>query len=229
MKLYSAPLSLFAKKVEIALVEKDIAFERVLVPFNQTTGYAPKHPDVLAANPKGQVPVLIDGGLTLYDSTVILEYLEEACPQPSLYPPSPVERARCRLYDLFADEVMLVPLRALMHRNGPRPNDPSQWLALEEAAKGAVALLAAQFGQLEDALADQSHFCGDLSVADIALFMAVLYVQRLAGPGLADYPRLAAWYRRLKARPAFARVVADIARADRELSEPVEGAHGDAV
>ena len=73
VKLYSAPLSLFARKVEIALREKGLAFEQVMVPFSQERGYAPKHPDVLAANPKGQVPVLVDGALSLFDSTVILE------------------------------------------------------------------------------------------------------------------------------------------------------------
>ena len=52
MKLYSAPLSLFSRKVEIALREKGLSFERVMVPFDQSVGYHPKHPDVLAANPK---------------------------------------------------------------------------------------------------------------------------------------------------------------------------------
>lgn len=75
MKLYSGPISLFARKVEIALAEKGLRVEREMVPFSQATGYAPKHPAVLAANPKGQVPVLVDGDLTLFDSTVILEYL----------------------------------------------------------------------------------------------------------------------------------------------------------
>jgi glutathione S-transferase len=41
MLLYSAPLSLFSRKVEIALVEKGVSFDRVLVPFTQTKGYAP--------------------------------------------------------------------------------------------------------------------------------------------------------------------------------------------
>src|SRR3546814_19278669 len=102
MRLYSAALSLFSRKVEIALYEKGLAFEQVMVPFSQARGYSPKHPDVLAANPKGQVPVLVDKGLTLYDSTVILEYLEDAYPAPPLYPSTPEERARCRLFDLFA-------------------------------------------------------------------------------------------------------------------------------
>ena len=73
MKLYSGPLSLFSRKVEVALHEKGLPFERVFVPFSQAKGYSPKHPDVAAANPKAQVPVLVDGDLTLFDSTVILE------------------------------------------------------------------------------------------------------------------------------------------------------------
>ncbi len=105
--LYSGPLSLFSWKVEIALREKGLRFERVMVPFNQTTGYDPKHPEVLALNPKGQVPVLSDAGLVLYDSTVIIEYLDEAYPEIPLYPGSPAERAQCRLDELFADEILL--------------------------------------------------------------------------------------------------------------------------
>ncbi|HUN49027.1 MAG TPA: glutathione S-transferase N-terminal domain-containing protein, partial [Stellaceae bacterium] len=66
MLLYSGPLSLFSRKVEIALYEKDLRFERVMVPFTQAAGYSPKHPMVLAANPKGQVPLLVDGPLTLF-------------------------------------------------------------------------------------------------------------------------------------------------------------------
>lgn len=53
MHLYSGPLSLFGRKVEIALAEKSIAFDRVMVPFTQSKGYRPKHEAVLAANPKG--------------------------------------------------------------------------------------------------------------------------------------------------------------------------------
>src|SRR5579859_4240146 len=103
MLLYSGPLSLFARKVEIALHEKALAFDREMVAFSQTRGYSPKHPAVLAANPKAQVPVLIDGDLTLYDSTVIAEYLEEAYPNPPLFPREPKARARCRLLELYAD------------------------------------------------------------------------------------------------------------------------------
>src|SRR5579863_6993736 len=101
MKLYSGPLSLFSRKAEIALNEKGIAFERIMVPFSQAHGYSPKHAAVLAANPKGQVPVLVDGDLSLFDSTVIFEYLEDAYPSPPLYPADAKTRARCRLTELM--------------------------------------------------------------------------------------------------------------------------------
>ena len=71
MKLYSGPLSLFTGKVRIALDEKGLEYDIVSVPFSRA-GYQPKHPDVLAINPKAQVPVLVDGPVELYDSTVIL-------------------------------------------------------------------------------------------------------------------------------------------------------------
>lgn len=225
MKLYSAPLSLFARKVEIALQEKGLAFEREEVAFSQDRGYSPKHPDVLAANPKGQVPVLVDGELTLYDSTVILEYLEDAFPEPPLYPAAPAERARCRQLELFADEVMLVPLRALMHRTGPRPLDPARWAADESAARQAEAVLAGRLGELDRRLQGREYLCGGLSVADIAAFMAVLFSQRLGGPPLAGMAALSAWWKRLGERPAFAGVAAEMVAADRALSSPVAGSY----
>jgi glutathione S-transferase len=225
MQLYSAALSLFSRKVEIALAEKGLAFERVMVPFTQTVGYSPKHPDVLAANPKGQVPVLIDGDLTLYDSTVILEYLEDAYPTPALYPGTPQARAQCRQWELFADEILLTPVRALMHRTGPRPADPQRWLDLETAAEVAKGQIAQHFTHINQQLTGKSFLCGSLSIADIALFTTVLYSQRLAGPSIKAHAALHAWYNGLLSRAAFARVVEEIRAADAALSAAVVGAY----
>jgi glutathione S-transferase len=224
MKLYSGPVSLFSRKVEIALFEKKLPFERIEVAFSQTAGYAPKHPDVLAANPKGQVPVLVDGSLSLYDSTVILEYLEDAYPEPALYPKTPAERARCRLLDVFADEVMLAPLRFLMHRTEPKPEDLERWEAKELKAREAELALAGHFAELDRQLQDRDYLCGAFSAADIAVFMTVFWTRRLGGPSLRDHEKLAGWYARLDARPAFARVVEEIRAADEDVSAPVEGA-----
>ncbi|KLK94138.1 glutathione S-transferase [Microvirga vignae] len=227
MKLYSGPLSLFSRKVEIALHEKGLPFERIQVAFSQTRGYSPKHPDVLAANPKGQVPVLIDGDLTLYDSTLILEYLEDAYPDPALYPKAAKERARCRLLDLFADEVMLVPLRALMHRTEPKPDDPQRWTEKEAKAREAEAVLSRHYADLDRRLGTQDFFCGAFSAADLSVFMTVFWTRRLGGPSLKEHGSLASWYARLGERPSFARIIAEIRAADRDLSAPVEDAYRD--
>lgn len=225
MRLYSAALSLFARKVEIVLAEKGLPYERVMVPFSQAQGYSPKHPDVVAANPKRQVPVLQDGDLWLYDSTVIVEYLEEAYPEPPLFPAAASERARCRLFDLLADEVLLVPVRALMHRTGPRPADPERWLASEAGALEAGGQIARHFAELDRQLEGKACFCNTFGAADIALFMPVFYSHRLGGPSLQDFPKLRRWYESLRERPAFARVVDEIMAADRDLSQLVEGAY----
>lgn len=227
MKLYSGALSLFSRKVEIALREKGLPFERIQVPFSQTRGYSPKHPDVLAANPKGQVPVLVDGDLTLYDSTLILEYLEDAHPDPPLLPQTPRERARCRLLDLFADEVMLVPLRALMHRTEPGARKSERWEANEARAREAEAVLDGHFAELDRKLQGKDYLCGAFSMADISVFMPVLYARRLGGPSLKPHGALFAWSARLERRPSFAEAAAAIREADRELSAPVEGAYRD--
>ena len=223
MKLYSGPLSLFSKKIEIALAEKGLSFERVLAPFTQTQGYAPKLPEIIAANPKGQVPVFIDGDVTLYDSTVILEYLEDAYREPPLYPVTPAARARCRLLELYADEVMLAPLQALMHRSEPW-DDASRREQLEVKARAAETVLANQFVFLDGELGEAPYFCGSFGAADIALFMSVHFAQRLGGPALGSTTKLSDWYNSLRGRPAFKSVIDEMRDADRALSRPVSGA-----
>jgi glutathione S-transferase len=226
MTLYSGPLSLFSRKVEIALAEKGLAHERIMVPFTQTEGYRPKHPAVLAGNPKGQVPVLVDGDLTLFDSTVILDYLEDAYPTPPLFPRDAAGRARCRLAELEADEILMPDIRPLMHRS--EPPDPARLEAQEAGARQAEEALLGHWrrldGQLGDGrLAGREFFFESLTVADIALFMTVLFALRLHGPRLDGFPALAAWYERLSARPAFAKVLSEVAAADRELSPALFG------
>jgi glutathione S-transferase len=159
--------------------------------------------------------VLIDDDIALFDSTVILEYLEDAYPTQPLYPAGAKPRALCRTLELFADEIMLPPLRILMRRNEGRRAPRAE----EDAAE---ATLRTFYDQLEQKLADDGYFCGDVSVADIGIFIDLLYAHRLRGPSLDDHPRLAGWYARVAARPAFARVVDEIAAADRELSPPLD-------
>lgn len=221
MKLYSAPLSLFSRKVEIALSEKSIAFEREMVPFTQAHGYEPRHPVVLAVNPKRQVPVLIDGDLALFDSTMIFEYLEDLRPSPPLYPRDVRMRARCRLLELIGDEVLAPLAVQLGYRTEPPNEDAQVHMRREAAGRQAEAAIAELYNDLTRRLGSDDFFCGDFSYADIALFMAVLWVQRLRGPGLDAWPGLARWRARVGARKSVAVAAAEIAAADRELSPAI--------
>ena len=218
MRLFSGPLSLFSRKVEIALGEKRLAFERIMVPFTQESGYQPKHPEVLRINPKAQVPVLIDGDLELYDSTLIFEYLEDAYPRPPLYPTDPKDRARCRTIELMADEVLLPLIRPLMHRTEPPLADAAKQAERVAAATAAERALLKSYRDLEALLGDANYFCGEFTVADIAMFMSLIFVRRLKGPRFDKFAKLDAWFERVAARKPAARAVAEIAAADRALS-----------
>jgi len=228
MRLYSGPLSLFSKKVEIALTEKALDCERILVRFTQTEGYSPKHPEVVRLNPKGQVPVFIDDDLHLYDSTLIIDYLEDAYPEPPLFPANAKDRARCRQMELFADEVVFASVAPLLHRTEPDARARGDWQAREERAHKAEAMLTAHYDLIDRALADKNWLMGAFSAADIALFLQVFYANRLGGPSLAPHGALLAWYKRAKARPSFAVMIEETLAADNQLSAKVEGAFKDA-
>lgn len=222
MKLYSGPLSLFARKVEIGLSEKGLVegrdFEREMVPFSQERGYQPKHPVVLEVNPKGQVPVLIDGDLRLFDSTLILEYLDDRFPAPPLLPKEAAARAAARQLELYADEILFPLMRKLGYRTEALPQDAAQRGALDLAGQQAEAAIAAEYARLDSRLGDRDFFCGALSIAEIGLYMTMLYIRRMHGPRLEAFSALAGWWRRLAARPGFARAAAEIAAADAAMT-----------
>ena len=198
MKMYSGPLSMFGAKAEIAAAEKGIDYQREFVPFSLATLYDPKHPEVARINPKGQVPVLIDDDVELFDSTQIFEYFEEIKPDPALWPRDMKARARARLLELRSDEVFFPHVVTLM---------PGQWAAAgEDGIRAAQEAIAAYYDEMEALLADRDFLCGELSFADIAFFMAQFFAGFLGAAWGAGHPRLDAWRARLMQRPAFKRV-----------------------
>jgi glutathione S-transferase len=222
MKLYSGPLSLFSRKVEIALSEKGLVegrdYEREMVPFSQERGYQPKHPTVLAVNPKGQVPVLVTEQVSLFDSTLILEYLEDRFPTPRLLPKGFAARAEARQQELYADEILFPLMRKLAYRTEALPGDPERRNALEAAGKEAEAAIAGEFAKLDAQLANRDFLWREISIADIGVFMTMLYIRRMHGPTLDPYPALARWWGGLMTRPGFARASEEIAAADRAMT-----------
>ncbi|HUD53299.1 glutathione S-transferase family protein [Parvibaculum sp.] len=98
--LYEHPLSPYAQKVKIALREKGQTFELKMPGGIGAGGAAGEFAD---ANPRAEVPVLIDGDVRIFDSTIILEYIEDRFPTPALLPKTPAERARVRMIEEVCD------------------------------------------------------------------------------------------------------------------------------
>jgi glutathione S-transferase len=199
LRLFSGPLSMFGAKAQIAMLEKGLEFDLVMVPFK--TGYEPKHPEVLRINPKRQVPVLIHGDLEIFDSTQIFEYLEDLKPDPALWPRDIKARARARQLELKADEIYfphVIRLMGLQHD-----------LAGADAV-AAKAGAAAFCREIEGHLAERQYLAGDFGYADIALYMAQLFGERMGALLDESTPKLLAWRARLTARPSVGAVVRQI-------------------
>jgi len=173
LRLYSGPLSMFGAKAEIAMREKGLEFELVMVPFDMQRLYDPKHPQVVRINPKRQVPVLTHGDLELFDSTQIFEYLEDLRPQPPLWPAAAAERARARQLEHKSDEVYFPHIVRLMGLQGT-PQD----LAAIAARDGA----ARYYQEMETLLAQREFLAAVYSYADIAFYMAQLFGERMGAP-----------------------------------------------
>jgi glutathione S-transferase len=203
MKLYSGPLSMFGAKAEIAALEKGLAFELVMVPFEMKTLYQPKHPEVLRINPKRQVPVLIDGDLEIFDSTQIFEYLESIKPEPALWPAEPKARARARLLEHKSDEVYFPPIVRLMGLQAT-PDDP----AAVEARAAALAF----YDGMETAIGAKEWLVGSYSYADIAFYMAQIFGDRMGAPMTDAHPKLKVWRDRMSARPPVRQVAGAMGR-----------------
>jgi glutathione S-transferase len=180
------------------------------VPFNRKDGYSPKLPEMLAINPKGQVPVLIDGDLSVYDSTVIFEYLEDRYPQPPLYPADPCERARCRQAEAASDEILFPHVWTLIREVFYKPSEAGRDQAAIDAARAAIAEV---YGGLDAKLAGREHFCGSFSVADIAYFLTIAFATSLAAAPPPSLSNLGGWLRRVAARPSIAAEMAGMTAA----------------
>lgn len=204
MLLYTSPVSMFGAKARIALMEKGVAatIEHVPIDLFGPVRYAEVHPEVARINPKRQVPVLVDGDLELFDSTLIFEYLEDAFPQPPLWPQAPVDRARARLLELKADEV-LFPKFAAVNLARRAKHDGEL-----EKLRGDIRALYEELGHT---LGDRDYVNGDtFSYADIAYYVAH-FALGLAREARADgFPPVERWVERMERRASVAEVCAGI-------------------
>jgi len=202
IKLFEHPLSPYAQKVKLALIEKGIPFEAVM-------------PDLLsggdaafrAASPRLEVPALVDGDVTVFDSTIILEYLEDKWPTPALLPRTPAERARVRgleeLCDTHYEAINwgLFEIRVFKRATGE--------LADGMTAR-AVKQIAGLNAYLDRALGAADYFNGtEFGWGDLSVLPAVN-----ASAGVLGFPPpagsgLARWLDRVRERPSVQRIAAE--------------------
>lgn len=204
MILYEHPLSPYAQKNKIALREKGLAFElRLPDGLGSGNGYSD---DFAVASPRNEVPALVDGDARIFDSTIILEYIEDKWPQPPLLPATPYARAQARMIEDAMDthyEAInwgLIELRYMGRAPG----------ALGERLKARAAEQIASWQRwLARQLGSADWFGGErFGWADLAV---VPYVNCSAAFGLepAAGTPLAAWLARVNARPAVAQTAAE--------------------
>src|SRR5580692_11301933 len=108
LELYNAPQSTCSQKVRLTLAEKGLKFVEHKLKLFQNDQLKPEY---LKLNPNGVVPTLVDGGVPIIDSSVIMEYVDEEYPEASLTPADTKERARMRAWLRFFEEVPTIAVR----------------------------------------------------------------------------------------------------------------------
>jgi glutathione S-transferase len=199
MKLLASPTSPYARKVRIALAEKKIDYALVEVsPWTAEDAVA-------ALNPLAKIPVLVvEDGLNLYDSRVIVEYLDSVSPVSRLIPEPARQRITVRRWEALADGVCDAAAAIVLERKRPAEQQSADWIDRQrrKVAQG-VAELARE-------LADKPWCNGEgYSLADIATGCALGYLDfRLPEfDWREEHPNLARLAERLGKRPSFADTV----------------------
>jgi glutathione S-transferase len=195
--VYEHPLSPYAQKVKIALAEKGIPFEARL-PEAFGSG-AVRDETFRRVNPRHEVPALIDGDACIFDSTVILEYLEDKWPEPPLLPESSAERARVRMLEDVMDTQYEAINWALMEIHGfKRASGALREQLLARAAEQIATLQA----RLEQQLDGRQWFNGPSFGWGDAAVVPHLNISAFFGNPPKPGSRLAGWLERAKARPS---------------------------
>jgi glutathione S-transferase len=200
LKLYTSKLCPFAHRVRIALAEKGLQYERIEINLKN------KPTDFVEISPYGRVPILMHGENKVWESAVILEYLDEVFREVALMPSNPTERAKVRLWIDFANTQLYAATHRLM------------FTAEEAAHQQIIAEVVNYVRHLEQEglrKSDGPYLLGkQFTLADVALYPWFEQVNTLEKFGRfkmpEDIPGIRDWQKAVGARPA----VKSCARSD---------------
>jgi glutathione S-transferase len=207
LKLFEHPLSPYARKVKIVLYEKELPFERLFVNPSAPADDAAAR-EWRAASPRLEVPALVDGDVRVFDSTIILDYVEETHPVPPAMPSEPAERARVRMLEEVCDTELEAIVWGLME---VRFFGRAQGEHAEEMAARAGEQLERIWARLERELEGREWMNGErFGRGDAAVYPPVAGAA-FYGFGVPDrFPRLKDWVTRAAARPSVRRDTKDL-------------------
>ena len=180
--LYDAARCPFCARVRIVLAEKGLEYETVVIDLADRPAW------LYEKNPLGKVPVLEEDTLCLPESAVIMEYLEERYPEPTLLPSDAAERSLARL---------------AIWRFEERLGD--DYYAARRGEEGALELLEGRLTELDRELDARPYVGGrEYGLADIAYFPWLPRAEAFFGVERSAFPALEDWLGRLEQRPAIA-------------------------
>ena len=183
----------FCWKVRIALAELGIEYQIV------DTALGEKHPRVSSLSPTGTVPVVVDGETVIWESAVILEYIDSICAHAKLFPGDAAAQAAVRLMHAYSDKVVGPCLRELVFEKRSKPE--GEWDAAlissgEEKWRECMVYM-------ENQLQKKPFFGRGYSAADCAL-AARFGVAEAYGASVPDeFTGLSRWYRSVQSRPSW--------------------------
>ncbi len=199
MKLVASYTSPYARKVRIVMAEKRIECE-----FQQENVWA-ADTQVGHYNPLGKVPVLVlDDGMSLYDSRVITEYLDGLTPVSRLIPENGRDRVLVKRWEALGDGITDAGVAVFLERKRPEAQQSKEWIDRQLSKVDAgIAAAAREMGDKD--------FCHGtaITLGDISLGCCLLWLEfRLPQVKWREsHPGLRAWIEKIEARPSFAETV----------------------
>jgi glutathione S-transferase len=193
MKLYTHPFSTFARRVDIALREKGLEAERIVVDMGKREQRSEAY---LALHPYGRVPTLVDGDFVLPESAVILEYLEATHPEPSLLPAGAQARAQVSLHMKLCDLELGVPSYAIVFSKRFLPRERWRLDEMEQAKKP----LARHLSILGKALEGKQYLVAEQFTLAEVCYIPFLHFIDLLDVEVPDTVRR--WWALLSTRPS---------------------------
>lgn len=194
LKLYHTPLSVNSRRVWVALLEKQIAFESIELNLDGDQF----EPEFSAINPFHRIPVLIDGDLTVVESLAILDYLEAKYPTPALLPTEAKALGIVRMVEMVTLNELLPATFPLTRQLLGVPGDTAE--KLEQSKQQIAAVLRFFEGLLAD---NNSFFAGEQFTLAEVVAGTLVPVLGMFGISFHEYPKLQAWSDRLMVRSSW--------------------------